>query len=446
MTFPRVLIVAMGRINAADTANNGLLVRNLYGGWPRENLAQIFSSGDNGDAGFFGHYYQLGDQDRRLGSLFYRLKSKSLAGEAEKLSLSELNRDSVSKAFLTKSLIKKLFVESSLYEILFRPRISVEMLGWLDAFRPDIIFAQGYCLTFAWLPVLLARRLSVPIAYYPTDDWPNETYRPDVRFPLLSRLMNSFVSRTARELVERSSVRLAFNRYMLEEYLGRYCREFSVLMHGDNMSRYCGVKPLRSAEADECWIVTTGVFNENRKPLLDDLDRACIELNARGMKVRATVFPVNRLAEFLREPGRYRHIDFAPCPAHDELAAVLRGADILFLPERFDESAKGIRLSVSSKAHLFMFSERPIVVYSDPVTGIARYASEDGWAAVVDRRDPGLLADVFARIISDFGYRQELIDGARYTAVRNHDLTAIRAEFREKITSSVTEKGADKTK
>jgi glycosyltransferase involved in cell wall biosynthesis len=233
---------------------------------------------------------------------------------------------------------------------------------------------------------------------------------------------------------------------MREEYSGRYCREFSVLMHGDDTSRFSRVQPLRSAEADECWIVTTGFFNENRKPLLGDLEEACIELNARGMKVRATVFPVNDLAEFSREIGCYHFVGFAPCPAHDELAAVLRGADILFLPERFGESAEGIRLSVSSKAHLFMFSEKPTVVYSDPVTGIARYAREEGWAAVVDRREPGLLADTFARIITDGEYRQALIDGARSTVATNHDLSTIRAVFREKIDAAVTGKGTGKTK
>jgi glycosyltransferase involved in cell wall biosynthesis len=283
------------------------------------------------------------------------------------------------------------------------------------------------------------------MAYYPTDDWPNDTYRLDIRSHLVARLMNSVVSHAARDLVACSSVLLAFNRYMQEEYLGRYRREFTVLMHGDDKSRFQGAQPLRLAETDACWIVATGIFNENRKPLLDDLDKACVDLNARGMKVRVTVFPVNGLAVFSREAGRYRHIGFAPCPDHEELAAVLRGADILFLPERFDKSAEGIRLSVSSKAHLFMFSERPVVVYSDPVTGIARYASEDGWAAVVDRRDPCLLADVIARFITDDRYRQAFIDTARSTAGNNHELTAIRGVFREQITAAVTGKGAHKT-
>lgn len=34
--YPRVLVATLGRINAVDSFNNGLLLRNLFGGWPRE--------------------------------------------------------------------------------------------------------------------------------------------------------------------------------------------------------------------------------------------------------------------------------------------------------------------------------------------------------------------------------------------------------------------------
>lgn len=59
MAYPRVLIVALGCINADDNANNGLLLRNLFVGWPGESLAQIYSCGGNGNKGFFGHYCRL---------------------------------------------------------------------------------------------------------------------------------------------------------------------------------------------------------------------------------------------------------------------------------------------------------------------------------------------------------------------------------------------------
>jgi glycosyltransferase involved in cell wall biosynthesis len=433
---PRVLVVALGRINAADTANNGLLLRNIFGGWPRENLAQIYSSGDNGDDGFFGRYYQLGATDRRLGKFFYRMKAEALA-ENDTNNAGELQVAGVStpaKSFSIKSSLKRYVVDSGIYEMIFYPCISKSMIAWIQDFQPDIIFAQGYRLTFAWLPVRLAKRLRLPLSYYPTDDWPNYEYRSgNGGIPLLSRLIHHSVAASACRLVEASTVRLAFNRYMQEEYRNRYKSEFTVLMHGDDLSRYQSVKLRRNVSPEVCWIVATGVFNEYRLPLLRDLDDACDLLNKKGLHVRTTVFPVNKISD----ATEFRYINIEPCPSHDELVPILKGADILFLLERFDEKASGIHLSVSSKAHLFMFSERPIIVYSDPVTGITRYATEEGWAAVVDRRDPKLLAEVIEKLITDESYRRELISSAQSTAGKNHDLETIRASFRQLMCNAV---------
>jgi hypothetical protein len=55
MKYPRVLVLAMSRINAADADSNGLLLPNLFGSWRRKNLGQIYGSADNADEGLFGH-------------------------------------------------------------------------------------------------------------------------------------------------------------------------------------------------------------------------------------------------------------------------------------------------------------------------------------------------------------------------------------------------------
>jgi glycosyltransferase involved in cell wall biosynthesis len=442
MRYPRVLVLALGRINAADTSNNGLLLRNLFGRWPGENLAQIYSGGDNGDEGFFGRYYRLGPQDRRLGRLFYRLKAEAQGEMAEVNTVTASGKTSVASTASLRSLGKRLLMDTGLYELIFRPRLSREMLAWAENFRPDVIFAQGYNLTFTWLPMLLANSFQSPIVYYPTDDWSDNRYHPVLHpTPFVSRLTRYAVTTSSRRLVDAATVRLAFNRPMQEEYLKRYGKEFTTLMHGDDFSRFEAILPRRLATPDERWIVCTGNFDRHRWPLLGDLDQACEILNVKGLDVRATVFPVNLPSGTASPANDFRHVHFEPCPSHTGLVSFLRGADILFLPERFDETVKLIRLSVSSKAHLFMFSGRPIVVYSDPVTGIVRYAKEDGWAAVVDRRDPHLLADTFERLITDENERERLIAGAGCVAMKNHHLPIIQDSFCELLCSAIRSSG-----
>ncbi|MFH1993179.1 MAG: hypothetical protein ABIK98_12390 [Pseudomonadota bacterium] len=440
MNYPRVLVTILGRINKADTANNGLLLRNIFGNWPRENLAQIFSGGDNGDQGFLGRYYCLGSRDRRLGNLFYKLKSEALA-ELVPMNIPESSPGrKISFVSFLRSWGKHLMMDSGLYELIFSPRISPEMLAWVEEFRPEIIFAQGYNLAFTWLPIMLAHHFHIPIAYYPGDDWSGHRYSSDLSgSTFVSQLARRAVISSSRRLIETSAVRLANSQYMREEYLKRYGQEFTVLMLGDDFKRTEAIPPLRLAEPSKCWIVCTGDFDRYRLPLLADLNQACEILYGRGYNVHATVFPVNPISELSAYTNHYPYIDFQPCPLHDGLMAVLRGADILFLPERFDETSKFIQVSISTKAHLFMFSDKPIVVYSDPVTGIVRYAKEDGWAAAVDRRDPLLLANTFEKLITDQDERQRLIDSARRTASKNHHLPTIQAKFYDLLCSALQE-------
>ena len=143
--YPRVLLVASGKINSSDTSNNGLLLRNLFGkDWPRVHIAQIYSTGDNGDPGFFGQYYKLGPSDRRLGKLFFRLKSESSSlydkpHQAQSASAGLMYR----LKSRIRSLANRYIIDSGVYELVFRPKISGEMHSWIREFNPDVILAQG---------------------------------------------------------------------------------------------------------------------------------------------------------------------------------------------------------------------------------------------------------------------------------------------------------------
>jgi len=437
--FPRVLVVAMGRINAADTSNNGLLLRNLFGGWPKSHTAQIYSGSDNGDEGFFGRYYLLRKEDRRLGWLYYRLKAEaqhtvSGAPTGEEACVPMSSR----WATRVRIIGKRWLIDTGLHELLFKVRLSAELRAWVDEFKPDIVFAQGYNLAFTRIPLLIADYCRAPIAYYPTDDWSDSLYDPRTS---PARVLSCWARRAelseSRRLVDHAAIRLAFNPYMRDEFRTRYSKEFTVLMHGDDAERFRRTSPTRAAADARPLIVCTGDFDKYRWTLLEDMDVACEILTQRGFNPWVMAYPVNLSSLMAERCATFHHVRLAPCPKHEELVSVILGADILFLPERFGPEVWDIRFSVSSKAHLFMFSGRPIVVYSDSATGITRYAREEKWAAVVEQRDPLLLADVLERLITDQTERQRLIaDGSR-VAMKNHHLPSIQSAFHDLVCSAV---------
>jgi len=435
MTYPRVLIVALGRINATDTANNGLLLRSLFTGWPQENVAQIYSSGDNGDNGFFGRYYRLGPPDRWLGHLFYKLKDaakEELVGKSFSVSVSGTSRKPP-----IRSAGKRLFLNTGLYELIFRPRLSKEMLVWTEDFKPDIILAQGYCLTFAWLPVMLKKKLGIKLAYLSTDDWPIYLYSGQLGEPrVFTRMLKFVVKRATARLMSVVDVPFAFGPPMADEYSARYKKTFITLSHADDPRRFSESTPLRSHPHGVFTILAMGNFNRFRWPLLLDANECCRLLAEEGITARVAVLCSAIDPDGAREIGRSSYIDLFVDPGNELLPCYLRGADLLFLAEGFDEGfVSAIRLSVSSKSHLFMFSRRPIIVYAHPSTGVGKYAAKYHWAHLVARQDVGMLLETVRDLLKNTIEADRLVSRADETVKAFHLGDANQARFVGSLTN-----------
>jgi glycosyltransferase involved in cell wall biosynthesis len=422
MKYPRILVVALDRINAADSSNNGLLLRNLFALWPRETLAQIYSSGDNGDRGAFGHYYQLGPMDRQLGKLFYRIKKNA----NDKITIDDtINKHVTTKRRKTITIgfrLKRLLVDSGLYELIFRPRLSQGILEWVKDFQPDIIFAQGYNLTFTWLPILLKNSTAAKLAFLTTDDWPTYLYSGQLGEPVLFRwLVRPVVEAAIRRLFYAVDIPFAFGQPMAEEYAFRYGKTFFTLNHADSSLRFENAEPCRIHPTKVITIIAIGNFNRFRWPLVLDFNDACHELHEQGIDVRIVVLTSSIDPEGARAFSTASYIDVLPDPGNDLLPSYLKGADILLLAEGFDEGfISAIQLSISSKSHLFMFSQRPIIVYSHSKSGIAKYAEKLGWGKNVFNRNKREIVEAIKQLIVNKEEIGRLVTIAYDVAEKNH--------------------------
>ncbi len=443
---PRILIVTIGRINASDNTNNGLFLRNLFGSLlPRENLGQIYSSGDNGDTGFFGHYYQMKNCDRTLGSLFYKLKG-NIINILPVTSTDKASSYLKTKTQSLKNLLQRLLIDTGIYELIFRPRLSKEMIHWVEKFQPDIIFAQGYNLTFTWLPVLLKKAIGAKLVFLTTDDWPTYLYSGQIGEPTLFRwLIRPIVKTATDQLLSEVDMAFAFGQPMTKEYALRYGKPFLTLNHADSQLRFDNANPLRINPPDITTIVVIGNYNQFRWPLLMDINAACESLLNDGINTRLLVLSSAIEQQGIEALSTAQFIDILPDPGNELLPSYLKGADILLLAEGFDEGfVSAIKLSISSKAHLFMFSHRPIIVYAHPGTGIANYAQEFGWGKLVTHRSAIELAAAIRKLIEDKDYRNRLIARADQVATVFHSHKVNQATLLTGLTSCLAHHGEDK--
>lgn len=418
--FPKILVVVSDRINLNDNSNNGLLLRNLFFGWPKNKVLQIYNDGNNGDIGFFDNYYKLSNNDRYFGSFFQQLKNRF----KQKLIVrnDKIYTNTSSNSFI---------INSGFYELFFQPRLSKELKNVINEFNPDIIFYQGYLLSNLILVKKIQNFVKKPLAFFTTDDWPKYKFNEGSLFlkcvSLIPRLTLNY---NFKYLLKRTNFNFSFGYLMTREYTKRYNKKFIELNHSDDYYRFENTEGKRIFQSDVLTVVTTGTFSYERWPLVILFSKACSNLEKFGFNIKIVIFSNSIENEGLIELKKYSNIVILDDPGNDLLPAYLKAADLLLLPETLDSKiAKTIELSISSKSHLFMFSRVPIIVFSNDRTGVAEYAKRLNWAKVINTPDINQIADVIKEILLDKNMANNMVDVAFEVACKLHDRKIVNSDF-----------------
>jgi glycosyltransferase involved in cell wall biosynthesis len=420
-TFPRVLIVYKSRVNAEDSFNVSL--RGWFREWPTERLAQIYSGGVVGERSFCGDEFALGPRERFLGRLFARLKGSAM--DQDRI-FRQSSTSTTGPARARRRLIEGV-VASGIWELLFPPKLSRGLLEWVRRFRPDVIYCQGYDLTFARLPMMLHRSVGVPICFQTGDDWPSYLYSGT----WASWFMRPLVRRVVADLVRHSAVRIANGPQMREEYERRYGVRFEQIMMADEPQRFQQAPATRLANEDTRVLFYSGSVGLGRVSLLVQISRAAARISMTSRNVILAVMSTYSSVADRHALETLPNVRLLDNPTHDELPGYLKGADVLVLAESFNSHwARMCKLSVSTKAHLYMMAKRPILVIGPGRSSLVLYANQAGWAHVIDEENYDMLDGAIERLLSDAAYARELVERADRAVLDNHLLSRCSEHFR----------------
>ncbi len=403
----------MPKIHKSDGVN--LLIRTLFSEWSSENLAQIYTSDISGIGDFCKGYFKIGVQERQLGRLFYILKKRAwsiIEGYSSSL-LKEENIKSKSWSKLPGKIISYI-IDQGYWDLIFRIRLSNSLCNFIKSFKPDIIYTQGYSLSFSQLALEISKRFGIPIFYFPMDDWHSYLYSRS--------FVHSKVCKIAEQLAIKSKWRFALGPKMAEVFSKRYNVNFECLYHADDPSRFIDNFEERKKQKEFYVIGYIGSLYLKRYEAFIDLEKACI---LTGIPFRIDIYCERIPFEVPEELLNSNNVRFYPLPKHEEVPTILSNCDVLFLPESFDKSVKeAIELSLSTKAHLYMFSRKPIIIYAPPWSGTLDYAKRYKWAIVVDNKDLNKLAKALEMAFENNS--ADYIDRAYKVALNNHDIYKIR--------------------
>lgn len=424
--LPRVLIIAKSCVSGSS--GHAASLRNWFQGWPPEHIAELYSGGPEPEEPLSGRRYRLGPTDRRFGRLFGRLKGSALSVAAFS---SQENPPPSPQDSLRQRLrygLSRLLVHSGVWELIFPVRLSAPLRRFVQDFQPDVALCFGFDLSFMWLPMLLRRHLGLPYVVMIYDDWPSTLYAGHP----FSFFMRPLVHRTFRQFVQTAAVRLVIAETMQRAYQEKYQVDFTVLRQCADSAVYRQAKPRRVGPENAYSLVYSGTLGHRRWEAILDMAEVLQRCAEEGLPAHLMVFapPWDHLPELQKLP----HVSLAPLPSPEETPGIFKGADVLFLPESFDpQEAHTIRYSISTKAHLYMMSEQPILLYGPPEAGVVDYGLREGWAYVVPQRDKQALYEAVRALLTDEALRHKLVARGREVAARYHEAAIVREAFRQAL-------------
>jgi glycosyltransferase involved in cell wall biosynthesis len=128
--------------------------------------------------------------------------------------------------------------------------------------------------------------------------------------------------------------------------------------------------------------------------------------------------------------------------SQQQLPAVLRQADVLYLPYSFDDDQlRIVQTSFPSKLADYLAAGRPVLICAPPESGVVPYAREGGFAELVDLPNKDLLAAALVRLATSPEHRQRLAALGLQVFAENHDIVRQRREFIACITRLVQQQG-----
>ncbi|MGE3961921.1 MAG: hypothetical protein AB7F65_09600 [Dehalococcoidia bacterium] len=411
-SLPRTLVVGGPPFN--PNVGAGVTLTGLFGGWPRDALADAYEGLDPPDSPICDRFHPLSRTDALPSNKW--LRQLSLVRQV-------LNRDADAN-------------------VLFG-RVGRRLDRFVSDFAPEAMFMELSSLSSIDIVLELARRYRIPFAVHVPDDWtptwPRYAYRAPWMRPAVE-VLNRRLQYRVPALMREASVHLAISDSLAGALSARHGRPFGVAYNAVDPTDWPDRPPREVPAGDAVRIVYSGsVFSYGQSQSLADTAEAVRRLAARGIPVRLDVYTQHHAdleVRALLRPGA--HVALLPLVPREALGDNLRAADVLLLPVNFDETTlRFIRYSMPGKMAEYLMAGRALLAYGPPEVEQIRFARDHECAFIVDRPSSAALEEAIAALVGDPPLRADLGARARATGLEVFDLRRVRADFERRMVQMV---------
>lgn len=435
MSLPKVLILNQPFNN--DTGG-GITLTNLFGGWDRDKLAVACSGHflkNNIDTEVCNTYYQLGNKELKWLFPFNYIQGKYSSGLL-KFNEKRIQNMTIPKSKLRVKIIMNFFYPFleyiGLFNFIYRTRLSKEFSGWLNDFKPDVIYAQAASRDQVLFCLSVHTFLKKPLVFHQMDDWPSI-----INKGIFKRFWQKKIDREFRILLDRANVLMSISDFMAYEYKRRYGKTFITFHNPINIKFWEKHQRTDYELSDNPTILYAGRIGLGIETSLELIAQAIQHVN-KELKIS-----IKFLLQTHEKPlwvNNYINVIHKSFASYNDLPKIFSESDFLLLPYDFSlKSIQFIKYSMPTKAPEYMVSGTPIIIFAPEVTAIVKYAKKYSWAKVITENNFIEICVVIKQLIESKRLRKEIAQNAINVAQKNHNAINVTDHFKEIILSLIVD-------
>jgi glycosyltransferase involved in cell wall biosynthesis len=418
LNYPNVLLVNGEAIGVPS--GTGITMMNLFSGWPKDRLMQLFSAPVQSPPGTCDRNYMLDTPSRSV----IRAIAKSQCG-AELESQTTTRREQTVRSWVRTLPSAVLRIGRTALDL-----VDYRLPSWFFAdlaeFGPEVIYTCSGNIQITQLASQLASRLGVPIVPHFMDDWISTKYKENRVLALHNRKLKESVW----EMMRQAAFGMAISAVMAAEYADMFQMPFHVFMNCvPTMAHSKPVPPIDPATGMR--LVYVGGLHLNRWHSLKAIGDALTYLAGEGVRGKLYIYAP---AGDLREHGTKLtgpSIELAGSVSLGQIPAAMQSAHVLLHVESFRaEDRRYTRLSISTKIPQYLSEGRALFCYGPREVASVRFVRDHNCGVVTDSEDQLELRAALGNILQNGALRERLAANGLKVVRQEFDAMAVRERFR----------------
>jgi len=258
---------------------------------------------------------------------------------------------------------------------------------------------------------ILSKKLKKPFVVYLFDLYLGN----QLNFPynIIARAVEPIIFKKARHIIVTND---ATKEYYIKKYGN--AEKYSVIYNSAFPKKYAE-NILLTRNSKKTNIVFTGNINWPQESSLNDLLELISKSNEStiNIAVYCPSPPVNLVKQYKDD----KNIIFT-FASQAEMPRIQSEADILFLPISWHTSSPDIVKTASpGKLTDYLIAGKPILIYAPEYSFVTRYAKENNFAEIVNKKDQNMLKGAIEKLINNKEYANLLVTNAKKTFYKHHD-------------------------